>query len=730
MKSTPRGEGITEQGRDTPVPVGTEEFRAGPHRPSSSDCHGPGVFHRTPALDQDFGDQTTAKNLKGTREKACEMTRTEQVLTPGSAVGEESMEEYVPKWAKIQDPFSRRDSIGRSPPRSRMGSESSTSSCTSSLEVGVGPKRRRDDDDSQQTKDAGATKRGRADTNEQELDELKGMLRKLDATAKSLRDLVKTIPNTKTDIKKLIADVSRQIEVANRKIKEWEAYPRAVEVPEQTRKEVVTVGIQVQMDGDDKEELKKQRVAEIRKIIREETTYEKLTEIIDQNWPEEVYQTVKKTQGNPFKSNAGGNIAIVIDPNEKCEKGIAKDMLRQYPEVKSIIEEGLKEGEIEYMRSEVRTSRKQAEVINKTIYLLPYPVDTGGTNDMRGFHGLMRTLRDHVTKAEADGGLILVTPEGLDQNYVRKIAEYVTHKKFAELTYMVARKAKPAGRSKASKPKGTKTGKIIIRSEGKTYADLIRTVKKNVDIDQAGINVKSLRKTESGDLMLEVEGGQDKAAELKEMIRSRTNELEVIAKSNDATIHIMDIDADISEIELKNEIMKNEGSMKEENLTIVSLRPNQRGNQVATVKMRKDLADKLVERGKIKIGWVLCRLRHRVNIQQCYKCLAFGHRSPDCTGPDRRNTCVRCAGIGHKAKDCKETILHCIVCNVDGHRVDNTGCPSFRRMVGGKTREIRERIKSRSGSVNPVISLEPSRASWQENAAASVTPEGKLPKCL
>lgn len=165
------------------------------------------------------------------------------------------------------------------------------------------------------------------------------------------------------------------------------------------------------------------------------------------------------------------------------------------------------------------------------------------------------------------------------------------------------------------------------------------------------------------------------------MIQAKTKDTKVFVKSSEATVHITDIDADIDEEELKKEIVKNGVDISEKQLTVASLRPNRSGNQTATVKMKKDAAAELVKRGRIKIGWVLCRLRFRVNIRRCYKCLDFGHRTSVCTGPDKSDTCMQCGKRGHKAKECEEKILYCTSCKDEGHRADSTKCPLFRKLI-------------------------------------------------
>ncbi|KAK9687557.1 hypothetical protein QE152_g36182 [Popillia japonica] len=90
-------------------------------------------------------------------------------------------------------------------------------------------------------------------------------------------------------------------------------------------------------------------------------------------------------------------------------------------------------------------------------------------------------------------------------------------------------------------------------------------------------------------------------------------------------------------------------------MVVKSLRPSWNGNQVATVQMERRSANLLIKDGKIKIGWINCRVRERVVVMRCYKCLEFGHLTKECKGPDRSNLCINCHQPGHKIKDCKAT---------------------------------------------------------------------------
>ena len=47
-----------------------------------------------------------------------------------------------------------------------------------------------------------------------------------------------------------------------------------------------------------------------------------------------------------------------------------------------------------------------------------------------------------------------------------------------------------------------------------------------------------------------------------------------------------------------------------------------------------------------------CRVRARIEVLRCFKCLGFGHRKKDCEGPDRSDCCWKCGITGHRAAGC------------------------------------------------------------------------------
>lgn len=189
--------------------------------------------------------------------------------------------------------------------------------------------------------------------------------------------------------------------------------------------------------------------------------------------------------------------------------------------------------------------------------------------------------------------------------------------------------------------------------------------------------------------------GNDKAEMLREAIKNKVENVMVIQKSNDITLQITNIDADVDEAQLKTEIAqcnKNIGG----DIRIISLREMRNGNQMATIKINKKEGEKLEKRGRIKIGWSFCKIWKKVRINRCFRCLEYGHRTVDCRGEDRSETCINCGQSGHKAKMCSNH-PRCTTCNKEGHRADQRKCPAFKKLMDDeeKKRRVRNRNQGR-----------------------------------
>ncbi|XP_073999927.1 uncharacterized protein [Rhodnius prolixus] len=233
---------------------------------------------------------------------------------------------------------------------------------------------------------------------------------------------------------------------------------------------------------------------------------------------------------------------------------------------------------------------------------------------------------------------------------------------------------------------------LIKPGEEETFAGVLKKIRENINPEEVGTSVQSLRRTQKGDVLIEL-GQQSGAQEaLMEKINTVLGDAGTVKKLTPrATIEIRDLDSMtvvedvIAAIERE---CKHEAGEVEVNLT----ESNNRGQRLAFAKMNEKAVSMLLETSRIKIGWVNCRMRRKTVVDRCYRCLGYGHRSSNCKGPDRREHCFRCGQKGHKAKDCKG-VLKCMLCTekelTNSDHVPGTGkCEVFRKAL--------EHAKSRS----------------------------------
>lgn len=200
----------------------------------------------------------------------------------------------------------------------------------------------------------------------------------------------------------------------------------------------------------------------------------------------------------------------------------------------------------------------------------------------------------------------------------------------------------------------TKPDAILLKpAEGKTYADIVGAIHANVKPSEMGIDVKSVRRTKSGGVLLEL--GKSTAENRATFSKSLTA---VVGKSSSVTeltpttqVEIRDCDCCTTVAEIEEAVIRTlpdyKGIMK-----VKLTRPNSREQRLALVKVEEPAAEKILEVGRLIIGFVSCRVRRSVQIQRCFRCLDYGHYSTNCKGPDRSKLCYRCGKSDHKGAHC------------------------------------------------------------------------------
>lgn len=236
-------------------------------------------------------------------------------------------------------------------------------------------------------------------------------------------------------------------------------------------------------------------------------------------------------------------------------------------------------------------------------------------------------------------------------------------------------KANKAGPNETNKRRNTpKQDAVLVSMRGKTYAELLKSIKTAVKPNELGVEVQNMKRTKNGDLILTIQNGADKAEILKKELASKVPEATASLLIRRKILHLKGMDETVNEDEIRDAVSKT-FNIARDKFEVTALRPAYGGKQNATLKMLETDANVLLQAKSIRVGWTKARLIEREKITRCTKCWETGHVKADCPGPDRSELCLKCGETGHKISGCQNEPF-CLTCNTKGHRTESKNCKS------------------------------------------------------
>lgn len=252
----------------------------------------------------------------------------------------------------------------------------------------------------------------------------------------------------------------------------------------------------------------------------------------------------------------------------------------------------------------------------------------------------------------------------------------------------------PKNNHRKMKRKKPRTKAVLVQpAEGRTYADLLKEIMARVNPTETGVDIKSIKRTRLGGVILEMSPKSENSAAFAAAIKTATVNIGTVKTlTPSTTIEILDLDGISTENDVREALRRDLTTnleIKRVNLTRVTLR----GQRAAFCEIDEASATKALDMARIKIGWVNCRIRPVVRVTRCFRCLGFGHQTHNCAGPDRSKCCYKCGGDNHKSTNCAEK-PKCFLCALEKedqnslcHIAGSGSCKAFRNALVEATRE-------------------------------------------
>lgn len=483
-------------------------------------------------------------------------------------------------------------------------------------------------------------------------------------------------PNTKNEVRRGTEMVSLAVDKLMRELKEVTIIDH-----EEFKKLSLDKKLKSSPHIKEEEKLEKIEKAKVEFYKGPLMNQNEVLDVLEKKWPEEAFK-IPKISG--VDSNwVGGNSAIFLSKEGGKNLSLIKILKSKFPEVEEVTQEGVLKDNPQILEQVTRIRGSNQKVS------LCYLTTGEGVKECLGNLCKFRDELEKETIGENSRKVHIVTAEtGCIQN-MHKAAEFVFSKSGYEVAIVVPSNKMSKNRPKPQQNKAPAGGLIKINSSGMSYADMTKTLKEKVNLEEIGVEVRNIKKGKKDELVITTknkEGGEKLKEEIIKKVGGSVPEMRVESSGSRIPVLITQIEGTVEVEEVISKILEmlvGEVQLVESKNLEVKLTQNRNGTKMAEVWLERSKAEKVILVGKIKLGWTVCQIKPKVKVVRCYACLKLGHSVFECRSGKKgalTRACFKCTETGHVVSDCKN-IAKCNLCNTSGHRADSADCPIFRNYI-------------------------------------------------
>ena len=179
---------------------------------------------------------------------------------------------------------------------------------------------------------------------------------------------------------------------------------------------------------------------------------------------------------------------------------------------------------------------------------------------------------------------------------------------------------KPVGRPEGSKP---------------TYIEIFKSVTEKTDETRLNTDVYLFKKAKDGSLIIKLQKGSTAGLMVKSIREGQGAEVATSWGLGIVMVfEVRGLDGTPTKNEVKEAVYNELKGAEPKDFKIQGMRPADRDTQLAIVTVSKAAARILLTIGRLKIGYVYARVKGRLEIPRCYRCLGFGHIVAKCSNRD------------------------------------------------------------------------------------------------
>lgn len=162
----------------------------------------------------------------------------------------------------------------------------------------------------------------------------------------------------------------------------------------------------------------------------------------------------------------------------------------------------------------------------------------------------------------------------------------------------------------------------IKANSSESYVEVIKQMKNKINPTEVGVQIKGMRCTKTGELLVRLNKGEGQAEKLNSAISEKLgNDLTVRAVTNKQIIDIRDMDEATDETDIMNALQDSTKCNEPNVFKILNIREAYGRTRQALVQLLGNYAATLIKDRKIRIGWVMCRVRPKIQTPKCFRCL-------------------------------------------------------------------------------------------------------------